>query len=53
VQLLGPVLNIHSTRTSFTCYADIGCVQRSCPRSSRILGGWFCRGFPPPRQPWT
>ena len=43
VQLLGPVLSVHGTRTSFACYAGIGCVQRSCPSSSRILGGWFCR----------
>ena len=43
VQLLGPVLSVHGTRTSCACYAGMGCVQRSYPRSSRILGGWFCR----------
>ena len=29
VQLLGPVLNVHGTRTSFACYAGMGCVQRT------------------------
>ena len=43
VQLLGPVLSVHGTRTSCACYAGMGCVQRSYPRSSRILGDWFCR----------
>ena len=45
VQFLGPVLNVHGTRTSFACYAGIGCVQRSCPRSSRILGAGFVAPF--------
>ena len=51
VQLLGPVLSVHGTRTSCACYADMGCVQPGSERRRLLVVDFFnlqnpnCKGI--------